>query len=59
VTDWKNFDYPSIRREALELYDEFNRTAVRISAVMLQDSLDYWIAVVAWQRAKADQNQKK
>lgn len=59
MTDWKNFDYPSIRREALELYDEFNRTAVRISAVMLQDSLDYWIAVVAWQRAKADQNQKK
>jgi hypothetical protein len=53
-SDWKHFDFESIRREAMEMFDQHNRTGVRISGMMRQDSLDYWIAVVAWQRAKSE-----
>ena len=50
--DWKGFDFDSIRKEAMEMYDEHNLHGVRIAPVMAQDSLDYWIAVAAWTRAK-------
>ena len=50
--DWKGFDFDSIRTEAMEMYDEHNLHGVRIAPVMAQDSLDYWIAVAAWTRAK-------
>jgi hypothetical protein len=49
--DWKNFDYDSIRREAEEMHYQ-HMSGERISGVQRQDSLEYWIAVVAWQRAK-------
>jgi hypothetical protein len=49
--DFRTFDFEAIRAEALALYDQHNLTGVRISGTMPQDSLEYWIAVVAWQRA--------
>jgi hypothetical protein len=50
--DWTAFDFDAIRKEAMQMYDEHNLHGVRIAPVMAQDSLDYWIAVAAWTRAK-------
>ena len=52
VQDWKTFDFDAIRREARRMYDEHNFNGVRVGPVMAQDSLDYWIAVATWNRAK-------
>jgi len=52
VQDWKAFDFDAIRREALRMHDEHNLNGVRVAAIMAQDSLDYWIAVATWNRAK-------
>jgi hypothetical protein len=51
--DWKGFSYDAIQREARQLYDEYNLTCIRIAPVQVQDSLEYWIAVATWHRAKS------
>jgi hypothetical protein len=54
--DWKAFNFDSIRKEAMRMYNEHNLNGVRIAPVMAQDTLDYWIAVVAWMRAVESSN---
>jgi hypothetical protein len=49
--NWKHFNFDSLRAQAMEMYDAHNRSGVRISPVMAQDSLEYWIAVAAWRAA--------
>ena len=50
------FDFDSIRKEAMRMYDAHNISGVRVAPVMAQDSLDYWIAMVAWMRAVESSN---
>jgi|tagenome__1003787_1003787.scaffolds.fasta_scaffold10186621_2 hypothetical protein len=50
--DWNGFHFDSILAEAMEMHDHHRQYGVRTSASMRQDALEYWIAVVAWQRAK-------
>ena len=38
------------------MYDAHNISGVRVAPVMAQDSLDYWIAMVAWMRAVESSN---